>query len=83
MAEKENQTQETAEQPKKTAKGKTLRVRSTQEQPNGNGSWNQAFYERDEAHPEGEVWIADGEIHEVGDTPKVRLAIANKKLVEA
>lgn len=81
MAE-ENKDQETAEQPKKAAKKKTIKVRSTQKEPAKNGSWERAFWERHADHPEGEVWIADGEIHEVAETPKVREAISKEKLEE-
>lgn len=54
-----------------------MRVRSNLE-PN-----RVAFWERHPAHPGGgEVFIADDQVHEVGDTAAVRAAIHEGRLVE-
>lgn len=58
---------------------KTFHVRSTL--PVGEDGGNSiALWERDPAHPNGEVWIAGPDAVEVGDTAAVQQAITDGKL---
>ena len=41
-----------------------------------------AIWERDPAHPGGECFVADDEVHEVANTPFVQDRILKKMLVE-
>lgn len=41
-----------------------------------------ALWERHPAHPGGEVFIADDQVRETGDTPAVRAALAEGRLIE-
>lgn len=41
-----------------------------------------ALWERDARHPDGEIYIADDQPHQVGDTPSVRKALSTGALVE-
>ncbi len=45
--------------------------------------WPGAFWERDPAHPGGEVFVSGGAVVEVAETPMVQEALSQKRLVKA
>lgn len=65
---------------KKNPGDELIQVRSTQKEAGKNGSWKQAFWEVNENHPNGELWIADGKIHLAAKTSKLMQAITDEKI---
>lgn len=57
----------------------TITVKSTLKQ-GADGGWPVALAEKNEAHPDGEVFIADDKTHEVAYTAGVTQAITNGTL---